>query len=233
MKTTPAAQRWPSPDRSSWRFGLTTADGVRQRRRRPGGGRARRHRRPRARAAARASALFVPQSTVTISARRAAASSPHRRRVRAVALEDPVGNVDLGLDAEDAQKARQQRRGRGAVDVVVAEDRHLLAAHRSHRRSRRPPRPCRSASADRASGRGWSDRGSSSRRRTPPRRARQARGRRCRGCRGAGRWRARPAPAAGDTGRSSAGREPSARLPGMLTLVPCRSCELDGRARRR
>ena len=24
-KTTPAAQRWPSPERSSWRFGLTTA----------------------------------------------------------------------------------------------------------------------------------------------------------------------------------------------------------------
>ena len=53
---------------------------------------------------------------------------PHGFDIRAVALEQAVGNVDDGLDAALAQIARQQR-GRGrAVDVVVAENGDALAA---------------------------------------------------------------------------------------------------------
>ncbi len=51
-----------------------------------------------------------------------------RCRIGAVAFEDTVGNVDLRLQAEMGEESRQQRRGRGAVDVIVAEDRHALAA---------------------------------------------------------------------------------------------------------
>ena len=52
-----------------------------------------------------------------------------RLDVGAVAFENPVGDMHDRLDAADAQEARQQgRRGR-AIDVVVAEDRDLLAAH--------------------------------------------------------------------------------------------------------
>ena len=57
----------------------------------------------------------------------AAGQLAHRLGVGAVALEDAVGNVDFGLDAVMREKALQQRRGRSAVDIVVAEDRHLLA----------------------------------------------------------------------------------------------------------
>jgi hypothetical protein len=53
----------------------------------------------------------------------------HRLDIRAVAFEQAVGNVGQGIDAGVAQKARQQRGRRCAVDIVVAEDRDLLAAH--------------------------------------------------------------------------------------------------------
>ena len=53
----------------------------------------------------------------------------HRLDIRAVAFEQPVGNVDERLDAAMAQKPRQQRRRGRAVDVVIAEDRDRLAAH--------------------------------------------------------------------------------------------------------
>ncbi len=51
-----------------------------------------------------------------------------RLEIRPIAFKDAVGNVDQGIEPTMAQEARQHR-GRGrAVDVVIAEDRHLLAA---------------------------------------------------------------------------------------------------------
>ena len=50
-----------------------------------------------------------------------------RRRVGAVALEQAVGDIDARCDAVMGEEAAQQRGGRGAVDVVVAEQRHRLA----------------------------------------------------------------------------------------------------------
>ena len=52
----------------------------------------------------------------------------HSLDIRAVALEQAVGDVDQRLDAGLAQEAREHRRGRCAVDVVVAEYRDGLAA---------------------------------------------------------------------------------------------------------
>ena len=46
--------------------------------------------------------------------------------VGTVALEQPVGDVDARLEAVMREEAAHQRGGRGAVDVVVAEDRHRL-----------------------------------------------------------------------------------------------------------
>ena len=51
-----------------------------------------------------------------------------RLDVGAVAFEDAVRDMHDRLGAAEPQEARQQRRGGGAVDVVVAEDRDLLAA---------------------------------------------------------------------------------------------------------
>ncbi len=48
--------------------------------------------------------------------------------VGAVALEQPVGNVDQRIEAAMPQMPGQQRGGGRAVDVVVAEDRNSLAA---------------------------------------------------------------------------------------------------------
>ena len=48
------------------------------------------------------------------------------RNVGTVSLKDPVRDVDLGIEAEMPQIARHQRRGAGAVDVVVAEQANLL-----------------------------------------------------------------------------------------------------------
>ena len=52
-----------------------------------------------------------------------------RLDVGAVAFEDPVGDMHDRLAAAEAQEARQQGRGGRAIDIVVAEDRDLLAAH--------------------------------------------------------------------------------------------------------
>lgn len=51
-----------------------------------------------------------------------------RRRIGAVTFEDAVGDIDGRPDAEMAEKAKHQRRGGGAVDVVVTEDGDALAA---------------------------------------------------------------------------------------------------------
>ena len=51
----------------------------------------------------------------------------HRGNVRAVTLVDPVGDIDRRAQPEAAQPARQHRRGRGAVHVIVAEHRDALA----------------------------------------------------------------------------------------------------------
>ncbi len=51
------------------------------------------------------------------------------RRVRAVALEDAVGDVDAGVTAVGRQKAPHQGGRAGAVDVIVAENGNGLALH--------------------------------------------------------------------------------------------------------
>ena len=55
--------------------------------------------------------------------RAAAGERPHRLDVRAVAFEQPVGDVDQRIEPGVAQEARQRRRRGRAIDVVVAEDR--------------------------------------------------------------------------------------------------------------
>ena len=72
--------------------------------------------------------LVVPQSTVTSSVAPRLGERADRLDVRAVALEHAVGDVDHRIEPAVAQEARQQRRRGRAVDVVVAEDRDLLAA---------------------------------------------------------------------------------------------------------
>ncbi len=77
-----------------------------------------------------------------VRARRAAIDGDDQRRpalrefvdrlaVGAQALEQPVGNVDGGLEPLAPEEASQQRGRGGAVDVIVAEDRDLLL--RPHR----------------------------------------------------------------------------------------------------
>ena len=53
----------------------------------------------------------------------------HGFGVGPVAFEQPVGDVDQRIEPAMAQMPGQQRRRGRAVDVVVAEDRDLLAAH--------------------------------------------------------------------------------------------------------
>jgi hypothetical protein len=56
-----------------------------------------------------------------------------RRGVGAIAFLAPVGNVDADIAANRPEETQQQRRGCGAVDVVVAEYHDALAAlHRTH-----------------------------------------------------------------------------------------------------
>ena len=57
----------------------------------------------------------------------------HCVRVGAIALEQAVGNMDQRIEPAMAQMPGEQRRRGRAVDVVVAEDRDLLAPHRSFR----------------------------------------------------------------------------------------------------
>ncbi len=52
-----------------------------------------------------------------------------RLRVRPIALEQAVGDIDGGVEPLMAQEARKQRRRRGPVHVVVAEDGDALAGH--------------------------------------------------------------------------------------------------------
>jgi hypothetical protein len=56
---------------------------------------------------------------------------PDRLHVGAVPFRDAVGDVDLVVDAAVPQIPPEQRRGAGAVHVVIAEDRDpLTAGHR-------------------------------------------------------------------------------------------------------
>ena len=57
-----------------------------------------------------------------------AGKRPHRLDVGAIALKNAVGDVDQGIEPAMAQMPGQQRRGGRAIDVVIAEDRDLLAA---------------------------------------------------------------------------------------------------------
>lgn len=83
---------------------------------------------PRRLASASASTLVVPQSTVTSSVAPFAAS-PHRFDVGAIAFKDTVRNVDQRIEPAVPQMPGEQRRRGRAVDIIVAEDRHLLLAH--------------------------------------------------------------------------------------------------------
>ena len=80
-------------------------------------------------ASASGSMLVVPQSTVTSSVAPLRGERAHRFGVGAIALEQPVGNVDQRIEPAMAQMPGEQRRRGRAVDIVVAEDRDLLAAH--------------------------------------------------------------------------------------------------------
>ena len=60
--------------------------------------------------------------------RAARGQRPHRLDIRAVAFEQPIGNVDDRLDAAVPQKPRQHGGGCRAVHIVVAENRDALAA---------------------------------------------------------------------------------------------------------
>ena len=51
-----------------------------------------------------------------------------RRAARAIALHQPVGDIDHRVAAEPAQQQRQQRRRGRAIDVIVAEDGDPLSA---------------------------------------------------------------------------------------------------------
>ena len=59
--------------------------------------------------------------------RAAAGKRADRFDVRAVAFEDAIRDVNDRIEAADAEIAREQRGRRRAVDIVVAEDRDLLA----------------------------------------------------------------------------------------------------------
>ena len=60
--------------------------------------------------------------------RRARLRQPHQRLARgAVAFHQPVGDIGRRLDTQIAQQQDHQRRGGGAVHVVIAKDRDFLA----------------------------------------------------------------------------------------------------------
>lgn len=52
----------------------------------------------------------------------------HRIGIGAVALENPVGNIDFSVEAVMRKKALHHGRGNSPIDVIIAKDRHLLAA---------------------------------------------------------------------------------------------------------
>ncbi|MNE79828.1 hypothetical protein D3C80_1763490 [compost metagenome] len=51
----------------------------------------------------------------------------HRRRVRPITLENTIWNIDFRRQPEMCEKPIHQRGRRGAINVIIAEDRHLLA----------------------------------------------------------------------------------------------------------
>ena len=58
---------------------------------------------------------------------RALARQPHQRLARgAIALHQPVGDIGFGMQAKVAQQADEQRRAGRAIDVIIAEDAHIL-----------------------------------------------------------------------------------------------------------
>ncbi len=58
---------------------------------------------------------------------------PHRFDVGAIAFEDAVGNVNQRIEPAMAQVPCQQCRRGSTIDIVIAEDRNLFAAHRRFR----------------------------------------------------------------------------------------------------
>ncbi|MNT66118.1 hypothetical protein D3C72_2041550 [compost metagenome] len=44
-----------------------------------------------------------------------------------ISLEDTIRDIDFRIEPEMLEEARHQRRRCGAVDIVIAEDHHLLA----------------------------------------------------------------------------------------------------------
>ena len=95
--------------------------------------------------------LVVPQSTQDQKPRAALGKSPHRLHIRAIAFEQPVGNVDHRIDVALVQIARQQRRRRRTVDIVVAENRDAFVAFNRIRDPFRRRFHCGQHIADRAS----------------------------------------------------------------------------------
>ena len=82
---------------------------------------------PAARASSSASNACAPQSTQTATLAPLRLQLDQRFARGAVALHQPVGDVDHRLGAEPAQQQHQQRRAGRPVDVIVAEDRDRLA----------------------------------------------------------------------------------------------------------
>ena len=60
-----------------------------------------------------------------------------RRDIGAIALEDPVGDVDLRIEPEMPQVTRHQCAGTGSVDIVVAEQGDALVVGDRRRQARR------------------------------------------------------------------------------------------------
>ena len=73
--------------------------------------------------------LVVPQSTATSSVAPLPGEHADSLDIGAIAFEDAVGNMDQRIEPAMAQMPGEQRRRGRAVDVVVAEDRDLLAAN--------------------------------------------------------------------------------------------------------
>ena len=133
--TSPTAARWPRPERSSARFGLTMASCRRQflvglmmvedhnvepelagfyERYMAGG-----------------PAIDGDQKLDAALGKRA--DGVH---IRPVAFENPVRNVDDRIEPAVPQIMRQQRRGGGAVDIVIAENRYTFAVDNGMREAR-------------------------------------------------------------------------------------------------
>ena len=81
-----------------------------------------------------------------------------RLRIRSVAFEQPIGNMDDRTNAAVEQIPPQHRRRRRSVDIVVAQDGDGLPAHDARPPSARRRSACRPASRDPASARAPSDR---------------------------------------------------------------------------